>query len=277
MKKKLRLFNLIIFTSLIIVSCNQNKPFINNGNENNPSLSLEVNGEDFVRQGFVSKDGWKINFNHVYVTLNHVKAYQTNPPFSVESNMELSATESLNLVEKPITIDLAEGDENATPILVSQVKANSGFYNAISWQVIANKPENSSIILDGMATKNNQIINFNISLNPTLNYICGEFIGEERKGIVSNNESATLEVTFHFDHIFGVEETLVKNSLNESALGFQPLANLSKDGQLTINDSTLQQKLTIQEYQKLQTAIASLGHVGEGHCKEVSNTLNQYK
>ena len=29
------------------------------------SLSLVANGEDFVRQGFVSKDDWKINFDRL--------------------------------------------------------------------------------------------------------------------------------------------------------------------------------------------------------------------
>ena len=27
--------------------------------------ALVANGEDFVRQGFVSKDGWRISFDHV--------------------------------------------------------------------------------------------------------------------------------------------------------------------------------------------------------------------
>jgi len=33
-------------------------------------LQFYANGEDFVRQGFVSKDGWSISFDHVYITLS---------------------------------------------------------------------------------------------------------------------------------------------------------------------------------------------------------------
>ena len=32
-------------------------------------LQFVANGEDFVRQGFVSKDGWAIGFDHVYINL----------------------------------------------------------------------------------------------------------------------------------------------------------------------------------------------------------------
>ncbi|MGB3613727.1 MAG: hypothetical protein WBA10_08035, partial [Elainellaceae cyanobacterium] len=39
------------------------------------TLEFRANGEDFVRQGFVSKDGWQMDFDHLYVTLSELKAY----------------------------------------------------------------------------------------------------------------------------------------------------------------------------------------------------------
>ena len=42
------------------------------------TLQINANGEDFVRQGFVSKDGWSITFDHVYITLADITAYQTD-------------------------------------------------------------------------------------------------------------------------------------------------------------------------------------------------------
>ncbi|MEO1288023.1 MAG: DUF4382 domain-containing protein, partial [Chloroflexota bacterium] len=45
------------------------------------TLEFHANGEDFVREGFVSKDGWIINFDHVWVSLSNVRAHQTNPPY----------------------------------------------------------------------------------------------------------------------------------------------------------------------------------------------------
>jgi hypothetical protein len=46
------------------------------------TLEFYANGEDFVRQGFVSKDGWSIQFDHVYITLDGIAAYQTDPPYA---------------------------------------------------------------------------------------------------------------------------------------------------------------------------------------------------
>ena len=34
------------------------------------TLAFVANGEDFVRQGFISKDGWAINFDQVLVRAN---------------------------------------------------------------------------------------------------------------------------------------------------------------------------------------------------------------
>ena len=33
------------------------------------TLELRANGEDFIRQGFTSKDGWQIEFDHVYTNI----------------------------------------------------------------------------------------------------------------------------------------------------------------------------------------------------------------
>ncbi len=44
-----------------------------------------------------------------------------------------------------------------------------------------------------------------------------------------------------------------------------------KNGQLKVHQTDLAQKLNSEEYEKLQQAISSLGHVGEGHCRSSSN------
>lgn len=49
------------------------------------SLVIRANGEDFVREGFVTKDGWEVSFDHVYVTLAEVTAYQSDPAFDAEA------------------------------------------------------------------------------------------------------------------------------------------------------------------------------------------------
>lgn len=234
-------------------------------------LSLVANGEDFVRQGFVTKDNWRIDFEHIYVTLAEVKAYQTNPPFDADADTQVNSTETLVLLDSPKTIDLAAGDADADPILVTQVEAPPGFYNAIAWKVVPTNTadfENATIILQGTATKDSQTINFNIAVTQPLEYTCGEFIGDERKGFVQPGAGAELETTFHFDHVFGDGEAGADDPINTGALGFEPLAALATNNQLVIDETTLQSKLSPEDYQTFSKAIANLGHVGEGHCQD---------
>ena len=235
-------------------------------NQDKSRLSLVANGEDFIRQGFVSKDGWQIEFNHAYVTLNEVIAYQTNPPFNVQNGEKLQVTESITLVAQATTIDLAQGDEQALPVKVVEVSAPIGHYNAIAWNVVNNPEENASIVLDGVATKNEQTLNFVLKFALNLSYLCGEFVGDERKGIVEASKTAELETTFHFDHLFGDAQTAADDDLNVGALGFQPLAMIATSGKLNTDLNNLEKQLSVEDYSKLMDNLKSLGHVGEGHC-----------
>ena len=232
------------------------------------TLALVANGEDFVRQGFVSKDGWQINFDHAYVTLADVTAYQTEPPFDPEGSEAIKATNEVVFVEEPQTIDLAEGSEDAEPIEVVSEEAPTGDYNALAWKVVEateGEAAGNTIVLDGTAEKDGQTIDFIINMNQPLAYTCGEFVGDERKGIVEGTDPAELETTFHFDHIFGDADA--DEAFNQDALGFDPLATLAQSGTLEVDQATLEEQLAPEEYEKLQTAIAGLGHVGEGHCR----------
>lgn len=239
----------------------------NNQTVEGETLTLVANGEDFIRQGFVSKDGWRIDFNHAYVTLADVIASQTNPPFNAESKEEIKPTQSVNLITEATTIDLAQGDENTTPIKVAQVSAPVGIYNALQWKLVNNKENTGSIILDGTAVKDNETVKFVINLPVNSEYSCGEFVGDERKGILEAGKTAEVETTFHFDHLFGDADTPSNDELNIGALGFQPLANLAQNGELKVDLPTLQKSLSEQDYQTLNKNIKSLGHVGEGHCR----------
>ena len=100
------------------------------------TLTIRANGEDFVRQGFITKDGWQVSFDHVYVTLADVKAYQTDPPFDPQTSETLDAKAEVG-TEQAITIDLAEGDASAEPIPVAELDAPAGRYNALSWQMVS--------------------------------------------------------------------------------------------------------------------------------------------
>ena len=244
-------------------------------NANTGTLALVANGEDFIRQGFVAKDGWQINFDHAYVTLDRVKAYSTEPPFNPSGKNTLKAEQTVSLIDRPTTVDLAEGEEDAEPIVVvTQTDVPVGNYNALGWQLVPAREgsiEGNSIVLQGTASKDDREINFTIGFDRALEYTCGEYVGENRKGIVLEEDMAQVETTFHFDHIFGDNSLPAEDALNREAIGFEPFASLAQNGQLEINQPDLAKKLDSEEYAKLQKAITGLGHVGEGHCRSSSN------
>lgn len=120
--------------------------------------------------------------------------------------------------------------------------------------------------LQGTASKDDQVVNFDLSLNRPIQYLCDEYVGDERKGMVQGGEMGEVETTFHFDHIFGDSETSADDALNVDALGFAPLAQLVSSDRLTIDNATLSQQLSPEDQEKLTKAVIGLGHVGEGHC-----------
>ena len=213
------------------------------------TLQINANGEDFVRQGFVSKDGWSINFDHVYITLADITAYQTDPPYDPHTGGNINGKVTVSL-DKVYTVDLAEGGGNAPPILVDKVSgAAVGHYNAISWKMAkatSGPAAGYSLVMIGTAEKDGQIVDFTINIEDECEYSCGEYVGDERKGIVVEGGTADVEMTFHFDHIFGDAETPMDDDLNLGAPGFEPFA---EGGEVDLNMAELH-----------------LGHVGEGHC-----------
>jgi len=232
------------------------------------TLAVRANGEDFVRQGFTSKDGWKIEFRNVYATLGDVTAYQTDPPYDAEKDKELSAKQQIN-VAKTQTVDLKT--TNADTVLVGEAKAPAGRYNALSWRMV--KPTDGPaagypLLLVGQASKGGKTVDFALKIDQELAFSCGDFVGDDRKGNLEAGKTADLEATFHFDHLFGDAETPMDDDLNKGALGFEPLAQIASNGTVDANMATLKQQLKPADYQKLVEILPSLGHVGEGHCKE---------
>ncbi|MBD0268953.1 MAG: DUF4382 domain-containing protein [Cyanobacteria bacterium Co-bin8] len=238
------------------------------------TLIVRANGEDFVREGFTTSDGWEMEFDNVYVTLANVTAYQTDPPFDPQATQEINAQETVS-VSEPITVDLAEGDEAADPVMVAEVKAPEGRYNALSWEMVAapeGPAEGYSIVLQGTATRDGQTLPFVLRLSEELAFTCGDFVGDQRKGILSGDDEADLEATFHFDHLFGDGEAPADDEINTGALGFDPLAALAEGGRVEANSQQLSERLAPADYQKLLEILPSLGHVGEGHCEETNLT-----
>ncbi len=273
--------NTLAILSLLILSCSnsgtaekRNNDTSNVAdNQSQSSLHLVANGEDLVRLGFVTKDGWEMSFDRLEVNLSDLTAYQMQEPFepTEAANLDtLEYQEKVSFLDTPKIVDLAEGSADAEPITVGHREVTPGFYNAVTWKIdTAGKKSplaGKTMVLQGTASKDDKVINFDISLNRPIQYLCGEYVGDDRKGIVQAGEAGEVEVTFHFDHIFGDSETSGDDTLNVDALGFEPLAKLASGDRLTINDATLSQQLSSEDQEKLTKAVIGLGHVGEGHC-----------
>ncbi|NJL49855.1 MAG: DUF4382 domain-containing protein [Leptolyngbyaceae cyanobacterium SM2_5_2] len=238
------------------------------------TLVIRANGEDFVRQGFTSKDGWVIAFDHVYVTLAEVTASQTDPPFDPEAGGKLEAKAQVSVPEAKV-VDLAEGDDAAEPILVAELDAPAGQFNALAWQMppAAEGPsQGHSVWMQGTATKDSQTIPFTIRVTEELAFTCGDFVGDERKGILAAGDTADLEATFHFDHLFGDGDAPADDAINTGALGFAPLAALASNGEVNVDSAALEASLSEADHALFLGILPSLGHVGEGHCQEVKLT-----
>lgn len=238
--------------------------------EGDGSLTVRANGEDFVRQGFVTKDGWQLDFDHVYVHLAEVTAYQTEPAFDPNGTDPIQAKTEIVLVPSQ-TVDLAEGDATAEPIALAEKTVPAGRYNALSWQITKatdGPAAEYAIVLMGTAVKDDQTLPFTLQFDQTGAYTCGDYVGDERKGILDAEGEADLEATFHFDHLFGDGDAPPEDEINTKALGFAPLAALAQDGSVTVEQAALKTNLSSADYDTLTTALAGLAHVGEGHCQQ---------
>ena len=108
------------------------------------TLQFYANGEDFVRQGFVSKDGWAITFDHVYITLADITAYQSDPPYDphagsdVQSKVEVSldggaSYQAATLQASTWTFDQASWLGNRVEFAI--VRARDVWDN-LAWEVV---------------------------------------------------------------------------------------------------------------------------------------------
>ena len=217
------------------------------------TLQFYANGEELATEGFIepklTKDGWALTFSHIFVTLSDITAYQTDPPYNAHEGGEISATTSAAL-QGVHTLDLVMGADEDSLVLIGEVQAPAGHYNAISWRMT--KAESGmlagySMVLTGKAEKDGQTVKFQLYSSEERTYRCGEFVGDERKGFLEADGTADLELTFHLDHIFGRADKPADDVMNVEALGFAPFADGAKK-------------------HVIQLRRLHIGHAGEGHC-----------
>jgi hypothetical protein len=270
------LFVMLIVMALGLAACGGSTQAALPAGDEAGTLTFTANGEDFIRQGFTSRDGWDITFDNVRVHLSNITAYQSNPPYDPdEMGPKIEATETLQLSED-FVLDLAAGDADAPPIEVGEVVAAPGRYNALSWEMLPAESGDMagySLIMSGTAAKEGTTLPFTIGIEESYTNLCGEYVGDVRKGILQAGAVTDLEMTFHFDHIFGDAGLPADDSLNTLAPGFEPFATMAADGEIQTDLTALAQALPAEEYQMLVDILPTLGHTGEGHCYygELSN------
>jgi hypothetical protein len=220
------------------------------------TLQLFASGEDLATEGFQApqrtKDGWSLVFDHVYVTLADIAAYQTNSPFEPQSDAPLMGTHRAT-ASGPYTVDLVAEADDEDRVLVAEVDAQPGHYNAIAWSMAlaeSGPAEGTSMLFIGTATRDDQTIPFRIAVVEPLRYECGEYVGDERKGFVDAGGGADVEMTFHLDHVFGREDKAADDPMNLEAPGFERFGGGADGYPFSMGD-------------------LHVGHAGEGHCRVV--------
>jgi hypothetical protein len=125
-----------------------------------------------------------------------------------------------------------------------------------------------SLVMIGTAAKDGQHLDFQIYLDKEMQYTAGEYVGDQRKGFVNEGQTGDLELTFHFDHIFGDVHLPADDPMNIEAVGFEPFAALSVERNASeILAYQLREEWPEEVYKKLDKTLLSLGHVGEGHTR----------
>ena len=213
------------------------------------SLTLFASGEDLATEGFnapkLSKDGWALEFNRITATFDQITAWQTDPPFMAEGS---EITGVALPFDGPFTVDLVDADD-ADRVALATVDAPAGHFNALSWALVPGD-DGFSLVFEGIARKDGQEVEFTLRSADSVAHACGEYLGDARKGFVTEGGEADLEITLHLDHLFGRADKAEDDEMNLEAIGFAPFA---AGGEFDLSLEGLH-----------------LGHVGEGHCYDVA-------
>lgn len=212
-------------------------------------LTLHATGESLATGGFtapeLTADGWALRFDRILATFADITAFRTDPPFAADGP---TITGAALPVPGVFTLDLVAADDDDR-VAVATVSAPPGHYNALAWSLVpaeAGEFAGYSLVFQGTATRGAETVVFTLATRDRHDYACGEYVGDDRKGFVTVNGEADLEMTLHLDHLFGRADRPADDAMNVAALGFDPFAAGGK--------------------QVFALGNLHVGHVGEGHC-----------
>ncbi|MDF1516244.1 MAG: DUF4382 domain-containing protein, partial [Anaerolineae bacterium] len=192
---------LVLFT-LLVTGCNQ-------APAGPGTLEFYVNGGDRIFVGMVSKDGWKVVFNHFYVSMSDITSYQSDPPYDPIYSADIIRYETSVSLDGVHTADIAQGGGRR---LVGTIPdAPAGLYNAISWKLTPGtegEANGYSVVMIGQAGKGDQVIDFSIKLNLEGGFQCGEHFAEgydaaKKIGQLDSGGTAFNELTYAVETFFG--------------------------------------------------------------------------
>jgi hypothetical protein len=263
-KAILIVLSLLCFTALV-ASCNQEAA-------DPGTLEIYATGGDRVFVGMISKDGWKMVFNHFYITMKDVTSYQTDPPYDPVYSADIIRYETSVKLDGTFTVDIAQGDGRR--LVGSVPNAPVGFYNAVSWFYTPGEEGEAaghSVVMVGQAAKDGELVDFTIKLAAEGGYQCGEYYSNaadhaEKMGDLASGEVAEQEITIAVETLFGDAALPAQGVLNQMALGFEPFAAFLNDGVLDVTLADLEAQFSAEDYELLMTAISELSRVGEGRC-----------
>lgn len=244
--KKSLILLLVVLVSAITIGCSKKT-----GN-----ILFTANGEEFVVDGLISKEGWQIQFSSLLINIDSPEAYNPNHP-------ELKA-----LLKGHHLINLKRGTTEKPEVSVAILPdVQTGNYQSLRFslkQIESGEYAGFSIVLKGNAEKEDEKIPFEIKLDEELTFDGLEgYVGDSIKGILKAGKTADVEMTFHFDHLFGNIEMGADDHVNSGSPGFEFFLPYIKDNKI---DVTQDQTKSNPQYDKLIQSIETLGHLGEGHC-----------
>lgn len=246
----------IIAFTLSLVSCK--------GNSSTGNLRFVANGEGFVAEGFTDKNGWKINFSKVIINLSDISVT------SKDGNTTIK-------LDKNYILDL-KSTQNAIVSVFTKNNVAATEYRRLKWSMKRMQDgefKGYSLVLIGKAVKGNKNIDFTIKIDEELSWDCVEgYSGDVIKGIVKKGKTGEVEMTFHFDHIFGDKSASPTTHVNTGSVGFDYFVEFANNGNLVIDQKTLSQKTKKKTFVKFLKALHGLGHSGEGHANVVSSTTS---
>jgi len=266
------------------------------------TLEFAANGEEFIRDGFLSTDDYEISFDHVLVNISSISAEQTSgiKPASEKSvEAPTRSWESSHAghdspggdggasivvpVDGTFLVDL---HDPAGPTEVESIKGVvAGNYDAVNFTISPISTEESVPLAPATATHvttyagytmvymgtavntvNGNTINFTIKLDEELPYAnCGP---NGARGFVPNGGTGMAEMTYHMDHVFG-DGADPASDVNDIALGFGPLDDefcSSHPCNMNVEQDDLAAGLSGEDYLTFIDALRTVGHSGEGHC-----------